>query len=130
MVPINTTITTISEENMPSKTFLLKDGHISGWVDGLEAIKQAIYYRLTTEKYINIIYSWYYGIETYDLYGRDITYVSSEIKRRIEECLLEDDRINSVDDFEIKKIGKNVLVKCKVYTDYGEQEIEEAVTVV
>lgn len=78
----------------------LDTGSIRGYTDGLDAMKQAIFKILQTERYQYIMYSWNYGIETLDLYGEPISYVCPELERRITEALLWDERIESVDNFE------------------------------
>ena len=57
---------------------------------------QAIYLILSTERYQYLIYGWDYGIETGDLIGRPPDYVQSELKRRIREALMWDDRVTAV----------------------------------
>ena len=64
--------------------------------DGIEAVKQAVYKILNTERYTYPIYSWNYGIELVDLFGQPIPWVYPELERRITEALVWDDRINTV----------------------------------
>lgn len=97
---------------------------IIGTIDKIEAVKQASYLILNTERYENIIYSWNYGLETKDLVGEDYLYVCSELKRRIPEALCQDDRINSVASFSFNKNREKVLAKFTVHTIYG--DIEES----
>ena len=52
---------------------------IQGTVDDLDAVIQTIYKILNTERYEYEIYSWDFGIELVDLYGKDITYVVPEL---------------------------------------------------
>lgn len=96
-----------------------EDDRISGYVDDLEAIKQTIYFILSTERYEYIIYSWDYGIELKDLFGKPMSYIISELPRRITEALTTDDRIEDVTDFEFEK-HKNILgVTFTVVTTVG-----------
>ena len=81
---------------------------VSGTVDELEAMKQAVFKILFTERYQYEIYNWEYGMELKDLFGRAKSYVIPEIKKRIEEALLADDRIKAVTDFTFHG-GKNIL---------------------
>lgn len=114
----------------PSMTYKmdLDTGQIRGRADGLEAVKQAIYKVLMTERYQYIMYSWNYGIELLDLYGEPVTYVCPELKRRITEALLGDDRIRSVDSFgfEFPKKRK-VHVTFTVHTVFGDVQAEREV---
>jgi len=90
-----------SPTDLPSKTYALNpnDNTINDKVDALQAVEQAIYKILNTERYDYVIYSWNYGVELKDLYGKRKGYVCSELKRRISEALLQDNRITKVDDF-------------------------------
>jgi len=102
-----------------SRTYKLSGDKIQGYVDGLGALKQAIYKVLNTERYEYPIYSFNYGIELESLIGKDRTYVQIELKRRIRECLLRDERIENVDNFRFQAEGD--LIKCTfdVYSIYG-----------
>lgn len=96
--------------------------------DDIEAVKQAIYKILNTQRYQYIIYSWNYGIELDDLFGQPIPYVYSEIKRRIIEALLYDTRIESVDTFSFEQTKRGeVLCKFTAHTIYGDVESEKVV---
>lgn len=83
--------------------------HFIGRFDDTEAVQQAILKILNTERYEYEIYSWDYGIELSDLFGQSMPYVMSEVKQRITDALTADDRIESVDGFEVKKTGKKSL---------------------
>ncbi len=117
-------------ENQPSKTFWINNEKqiIRGYVDELEAVKQAIYKILLTERYQYVMYSGDYGIELIDLYGQPASYVCPELERRISEALTWDDRIESVSDFkfDLRKKGE-VLVTFTVHTIFGEIEAERKV---
>lgn len=117
-------------EEQPTKTYKmnLEKDVIQGYTDGKDAIKQAIYKILSTERYQYIMYSWNYGIELLDLYGEPISYVCPELKRRIEEALLWDERIQSVDDFEFDTSKKGeVLVTFTAHTIFGDVTAEKVV---
>lgn len=106
----------------PSKTFkLIHDkNRLVGFTDEREALKQAIFLMLSIERYDHIIYSWNYGVEFRDLFGMPTSYVASEAKRRIRDCLLQDDRINEVDSFVITSNKNKVHVQYIAHTIYGE----------
>ena len=132
MIPSTNTILSmeLEMEKQPSKDHKLhiEQNRIGGVCDGLEAMKQVIYKILNTERYRYIIYSWDYGIELFDLFGEPVTYVMSEIKRRITEALVQDDRISSVDEFEFKTIEKGtVSVRFTVHTIFGNVQEEKVV---
>ncbi len=114
----------------PSHTWKIEGNRILGYIDGLEAMKQSIYLILNIERYKYLIYDWNYGIELSDLFGRDKSYVYIELQRRIKEALLTDDRIISVENFEIKSEKKNEIhISFKVDTILGEIEISKEVDI-
>ncbi|MFF3922661.1 baseplate J/gp47 family protein [Paenibacillus lactis] len=59
--------------DQPSLTYRLnlEEGTLSGQIDGLEAIKQAVAKVLQTRRFEHLIYSSDYGHELYDVIGRD-----------------------------------------------------------
>ena len=94
----------------------------NGKTDELEAVKQAVYKILNTERYIYPIYSWDYGIELIDLFGQPIPWVYPELERRITEALVWDDRVESVTDFEFEDIKNAVHARFTVNTIFGSYE--------
>ena len=109
-------------EEQPTHTYKmnLASELVRGYTDYQEAMKQAIYKILNTERYQYVMYSWNYGIELLDLYG--------ELERRITEALTWDDRIKSVDNFEfnISKKGE-ILVTFTAHTVFGDVVAEKVV---
>lgn len=125
MIPSGNSILTtdLNVVTMPSKQHRmdLDKTRILGICDGLEAIKQTIFKILNTERYKYLIYSWNYGIELMDLFGQPTMYVCPEIERRVKEALLQDDRINAVDNFEFDISRKGVVsVTFTVHTIFGD----------
>lgn len=99
-----------------------KDNKFLGKVDEEDALRQAILKIIHTERYEHEIYSWDYGIELQDLIGEQIPYVMSEIKRRIEDALTADERIDAVEDFTVEQIEKRTLhITFAVITTEGER---------
>ncbi len=133
MVPsVNNLLTTDLEvETQPSKNYkmYIQDDIINGTCDQLSAMVQVIYKILNTERYIYPIYSWNYGIELRDLFGEPVSYVCAELERRITEALTQDDRIESVSDFEFNTNKKHeVVCAFVVHTIFGDVETEKGVT--
>lgn len=119
-------------KEQPSRTYKmdLEGRCVKGFADGQEAVRQAVFRILNTERYQYIIYPWYYGIETLDLYGEPVTYVCPELERRITEALLVDTRINNVTDFEFDLEAKGVIcVTFTVHTIYGDIRAEKEVNI-
>ena len=108
----------------------IEEERVMGTADGIDAIAQACYKILNTERYRFVIYSWNYGVELQDLFGKPIPYVFSELPRRIREALLQDDRVEAVDGFELSHKGGDVLARFTVHTAYGDIELEKGVTIV
>ena len=88
-------------ENQPGYTHKLnmEKARVAGMTVGRDALAQAIYLILSVERYAHPIYSWRYGIELADLIGKPRDYAMSEIKRRITEALIQDDRITGVENW-------------------------------
>ena len=119
------------DNTMPSKTYYINrnTNRISGYIDDKDAIIQAIYLILSTERYESVIYNWYYGTEFDSLVGKDRDFVKSELKRRIAEAILEDDRILDVTDFDIS-FNKDVAnVVFLVETNIGDININWEVNI-
>lgn len=107
-------------EIMPSRTYRVANGRIAGFIDGLEAMEQAVHKRLVTERYVYDIYDDTYGLQTVDLIGKEYVYVASELAHRIQETLLNDDRISDVYGFTFKRGKDYVGVGFYVTTIFGE----------
>lgn len=114
-----------------SKTYYLniEKNTISNFCDGIEAMKQAIYCILNTERFEHLIYSWNYGIELKHLIGENTTFVIPELERVITEALLQDTRIKEVNNFEFDISNNSILVKFTVYTSIAEIDIEKVVNI-
>lgn len=112
-----------------SKTYRIVDNSLSGYVEELESLKQALYKVLNTERYEYPIYTFDYGIELESLIGKDADYVKIELKRRLEECLLEDERVKEVNDFEFTQEGESLICSFYVISIYGEISITKEVDI-
>jgi len=86
----------------------------------LSAIAQDITFALSVERNKYPIMSSNFGVEFEDLLGKDEAYVKANIKRRIQDALLIDDRIISVSNFAFKKVnGDSLFVSFVVETVLG-----------
>ena len=123
MLPNNNTIIQ-EDDRMPSYTYYIDfdRNRIIGTVDDIEAVKQAIYLILQTERYESLIYNFYYGTEFDSLIGKSRELIISELERRIREALLEDDRIIRVTDFTIEFTSDKAIVEFTVNTIFGDIE--------
>lgn len=122
---------TIETSRQPSLTYKMniEDETITDTCDKLEAMKQAIYKILNTERYQFIIYSWNYGVELAELFGEPISWCIPEIERRVREALMQDDRITDVVDFEFETEGNVVSTTFIVRTIFGDIEAEKEVII-
>lgn len=119
MRPFSLNTEKMSQETYPSNTYAMKKECIEGYVDGLEAVKQAVEKILNTDRYEYPIYSFSYGVELQKLVGKEQPYVRAELKRIITEALLRDDRIKSVSDFAISFDGDRCDCFFSVKSIYG-----------
>lgn len=129
MIPQTEAVGNLEFETYPSETYKLnfEDQTIQGKVHGLEAMRQAIYKILNTPRFTSPIYSWNYGMELDDLIGKPKGYAYPMIKQRIQEALLQDDRIESVDHFTFIVENNTIVVTFTVITILGEVEAEKEV---
>lgn len=119
-------------ETQPDYTYKLNADaeRIAGYVDELEAYKQAVHKILNTERYEHIIYSWDYGIELKELFGQPIPYVVPELERRITEAVMADDRTENVSNFDFDTSERGVVhVKFTAESILGSVEIEKDVAI-
>ncbi|MCI6691450.1 MAG: DUF2634 domain-containing protein [Clostridium sp.] len=119
----------IEQEIETTRTYKVIDNSVSGYINELEALEQAINNVLNTEKYTYPIYSFDYGIELENLLGKDLEYIKIELKRRIEDCLLEDERIISVSNFSFNQDGDSLYCSFNVISIYGEISIDKEVDI-
>lgn len=115
----------------PSRTYALdtENMRIWGYVDGIEAVRQAVWKALRTERFAHEAYSGNYGAELTDKLGTPVGYAYPEIERAIREALTWDSRIEAVDGFEFEKKGGRVHVRFTVHTIYGDTGEEAEVMI-
>jgi hypothetical protein len=113
----------------PSRTWKLdfQRGRVSGMTDGPDAIRQAVYKTLRTERFRYLIYSSDYGVKLESLVGRNPVYVHSELRRRLQEALLQDSRILAIEDFAFEENGDAWTAKFTAVTNSGNIEIVQEV---
>ncbi|HHV32223.1 MAG TPA: DUF2634 domain-containing protein [Clostridiales bacterium] len=131
MILANTVTTdlTLSDEIEQTRTYKVSTDKIQGIADGLTALQQTIEHILNTERFEYPVYTLDYGLRTDDLIGKDREYVEAELQRRIRECLLADDRITGVDNFQFSVNGDEMLCTFDVESVYKTVSMSKAVTV-
>lgn len=112
---------------LPSKTYKLNiyTNKIAGFADGIEAVRQAVYHILMTERYAYLIYDNNYGIELEQYIGNDFDYLESTIQNTLKEALTIDLRIKDVIVTNITKTSKDsALIAFTVVSTYGDLQME------
>lgn len=117
----------LEEELKTPKEFGInfKTGQLTGKiVEGIEAIKVWCYLALRIARYHFFICSWDYGNELEDLYGQGFSeeHIESEATRMIEECLLENEYIETVDVTDAKYQNGRFSAMITVKTIYGDSD--------
>lgn len=122
----------VDEQEKPTETYRLdlSSGHISGKVDGIEAVKQATDKILRTPRYKSLIYDSDYGSELQQLlYGENVTreLIETAFPQMIREALMEDTRILEVENFAFEFKESAVHISFTVSTIFGKTDIEKEV---
>lgn len=103
----------------------LSNQRISGYTDGQEAMKQAIYKRLQTPRERYSVYSPSYGLQYEDFFGMPLDWVAAVLPERIREALSYDDRIQTVEDISVSTPRTGVIYATfTVHTDFGEFTVD------
>lgn len=94
-------------------------------VEGIEAVKVWAWLALQIPRYRYYVYSWNYGQEYDELVGKGYSaeYMKTELKRMTEECLLQNDYITGIENFEYEKKGDEVNLSFKILTTLGDTEV-------
>ncbi|MDK0901581.1 DUF2634 domain-containing protein [Clostridium perfringens] len=133
MIPkFNFVVSEIEDTVQSSKTYRIDsfNGRITRKIDELEAIKQAIFKILQTERFENVIYDASYGVELVGLIGKPKEFVKSDIERIIKEALSVDERILGIENFNIvDDVKENLKIEFKVNSIYGDIKLESEVTI-
>lgn len=126
MLPDSSNMAVMGEDlpEMPNKTYYMdmeKKRIRGGLTNDLEAVKQAVYLILRTERYDYLIFGRNYGVELKELFGREKNYVLPMLVKNISEALMVDDRIIEVKDFSFDVKSRGVYsVSFTVVSKYGE----------
>ena len=113
-----------------SKTYRLDidAGRISGSVDGLQAVDQAIRKAIITQRFCNLIYDSDYGSGVQSAVhseGVSREYLEAVIPEMIKDALSQDTRIIDVYDFNFSFENDSAYISFKADTVFGETEISE-----
>ena len=106
----------------------LRTHRIKGFVDGKEAVMQAIWKILSTVRHANYIYSEEYGCDIMNrVYNSSLSdeYLNTDVPAMVEECLTQDERITGVSDFSWERSGSDgVRMQFTANTIYGDLQVE------
>ncbi|KOS68376.1 hypothetical protein AEA09_07270 [Lysinibacillus contaminans] len=130
-IAITPEIEVVDAAELPTRTYNLDfiKGRCGGFIDGQKAMEQVIFKVLNTVRFKHLIYTDNYGFE--NMIGHDELYVRGDLGRRIQEALLQDERITSLSNFSLDFVTKDdVLVDFVAHTIYGDvQLLKEAVRI-
>ena len=115
-----------------SKTYKLdlEKGRIIGFVDGQEAVRQAIKKALITPRFKCLIYDNQYGSEIEEaVITNDATreYIRSVVSGFVKDCLKPDKRILDVSDFVFEFRDDGACISFNADTIFGKVCVEEVV---
>ncbi len=106
-------------------TFKATSERVGGYIEGRDALEQAIYRILMTERYGYAIFGFNYGAELGRVMGMGKVKAKAVLPGIIREALLQDDRIEEVGEFEFWDADRTSLgVRFKAESIYGELEEE------
>ena len=98
---------------------------IMGYVDNIDAVKQAIYHILMVERYSSLIYSDNYGVELNQYIGKGFDYLETTIEETLREALTYDLRIKNVVIDSIELVNKDTAhIKFTAFSIYGNLQME------
>ena len=110
----------LSQSENPDKTWNLDSlSEQDRYLEGLDALKQAVRLMLETPRYAHLVYSFDYGCELANLLGQSNDLIETEGKRLIQEALLEDDRILAVENFVFDFGSDEIRVSFEVRSEFG-----------
>ncbi len=94
-------------------------------LEGKAALKMWIYKALLIPRYTYPIYTWDYGQDLDELIGQgyEMDYIKSEVERRIQDCILINEKITRCSSFEVNLINDNLKIRFTAVTIFGEVTI-------
>ncbi len=130
-IPI--TVETVElDTEQPSLTYRLdfNRGRITGRVDGIEAVAQAIHKALITPRFKCLIYDNQYGSDIQQAMtagGTTPEYIEAELPRMVEDALSVDSRILEISGFAFEFTGEAAHISFTAITVFGDTKIEEVI---
>jgi hypothetical protein len=123
-------LVTTEKKNNPNKTYEIDfaTGEINNrFVDGKEAIRQAIQKAMLTPRFEHLIYSFDYGNEVQQLIEESVSFelLEREVIRLTSECIEQDDRVKYADRFFVTRKADGLYIQFEVELFDGEIYYEE-----
>ena len=128
-------LSTVTLKELPSETYKMQieEEHVLNReikMSKRETLFQACYKAINTERYAFAIYSWNYGIVLQDLFGQPIPYVYAVLPDRIRDCLLQDDRVQDVTNFDLQNPSRGtVYCRFEVIPTWSDEAIPMSLSV-
>jgi len=111
----------VEEMQLPTNTYLVRDGRVLCQVDGYEAMRQAVEKALSTPRYCVAWLSPNYGHDLEDLLGKPMEYAEMEVERMLQETFVSDDRVEGVELTKLERVDKSsLLAVVSVTTIFGD----------
>lgn len=111
------------EQEKSSKTYRLDldSGRISGSIDGIEAVQQAILKALSTPRFKCLVYDDQYGSDIRESFlNATPEYIRTSAQELIWDTLKVDTRILGVEDVEVSFEGDNCYISFTAKTIFGD----------
>jgi hypothetical protein len=99
-------------QDYPTHTFYVDPftRQVRGMEDGIPAMRQAVEIILGVARFRHEIYTPNAGIELFEgLIGADYGFVVSELRRRVDDAFIPDNRIIGTSDWEFEQIGNDSI---------------------
>ena len=124
-IPVGSDIPEATINEKVDNTFKINDnGTVYGFIKGREALRQWVVTCLSVERFKYPIYSWNFGLQIEDLYGRDPFYVIALLEPRIREALTVDERVISLYDYAARVDKKRIHVRFTLETVFDNIQFE------
>lgn len=110
---------TVRQEQTRTYGIDFENNRITGAIDGIKALEQAVTIALNTARFEHDIYDFNHGTDRSQLIGLQRDLVVPEVKRIITESLLTDSRITGVTNFRVTINFDSVHVRADVIAQQG-----------
>lgn len=111
----------IEIEKQNNKGYRVVDNRVSGYVDGVDSLEQAISFILATERFRFITMSDNVGVEFEELFGENRDLAELKLKDTITEAILSDDRVEEISFFGITRISRNTFkIELEIKNNIGD----------